>query len=284
MGPLRWWLAGASVTGAVLLAAPAAAQADAQGCRDGDLARLPGFAINDCDPPAADHYLFAEGVSAQRDVRGTKSRVAYALREGAAVPASTDILNQYAAMFRQQGWTVAASGDQRWIAAHRGGEWAQVETNGGANYQIVYVTGAAGQTAAAAQAYSLACDGVRVGDFATAEGLAETGTVAQYDDVRGGPKTVRKVPGLATSPAVTLSGGTLVDGPAARPERHAPGGDPGTAPGAPRQCQVALRNDSGATIVLWQLHDARLEMIASARGAAAVRLYPEGITTGPGGP
>lgn len=142
-------LATAGAGAALLLgtgAALAAVQSDAEGCRDGDLARLPGFSINECDPAAPDHYVFAEGTRGQRDVRGTKVRIAYAFQEGATAPAPTAVLASYAAMFRQRGWTVAGSGDQRWIAAYRGAnpaatQWAQVETNGGSNYQIVYVTG-----------------------------------------------------------------------------------------------------------------------------------------------
>jgi hypothetical protein len=281
MEALRRWLAGASAVAAFLLAGypvPAAAQSDAQGCRDGDLPRLAGFSINDCDPPASDHYVFAEGAPAQKDIRGSKSRVAYALQDGATVPAGADILSQYAALFRQGGWTVAASGDQRWIAAYRGGEWAQVEVNGGANYQIVYVTGSSAAAGVPARPYSLACDRLPIGDFSRADGLSETATSAEYRDGGDAVNRVRKNGGLGKTLPVTLAGGTLAS--AARAERHA---QASTALGSPHECQVALHNEAGATIVLWQLHDARIATIASAPGSASVRLISEGITVGAGG-
>lgn len=123
------------------LAANTAANAepDAGGCKDGALPRMSGFYINDCDQSGFDHHVFAEGTRQQANIQGPYVRLAYAIDDGVNAPTQLAVLHYYAGIFKQAGWVVVGSGDERWITAKRGGQWAEVSTNGGANYEIFYV-------------------------------------------------------------------------------------------------------------------------------------------------
>jgi hypothetical protein len=270
-----------------IAAPPAAAQADTDGCHDGALARLPNFYINECDPAGSDHYVFAEGTAAQRDIQGTKTRIAYAIKEGASAPSVASILSSYTAQLQQNGWTVVASGDARWITAYRGsasGQWAQVEANGGENYQVVYVTpsGTVAASNGPAHAYVLSCDGVTVGTFTRAEGLDLDLSMPEYRN--DAPNYVRRIiPAKAQN--ITLSGGSLAQrtgqpttGPIARTPASKLAGPPR------QQCQIVLTGTDGAPLVTWQLRNTRTETLSGERGSAAVRLEHEGISINEGVP
>lgn len=112
---------------------------DTDGCKDASLKRLKGFYLNDCDKGDNDHFVFADGTRAAKDVSGMKVRLAYAITDGVQVPSPTSVLRDYVDLLKLDGWTIIASGDERWVTARRGDEWAEIATNGGGNYQIVYI-------------------------------------------------------------------------------------------------------------------------------------------------
>ena len=113
---------------------------DSDGCKDGTLPRLTTYYLNDCDPAVADTYDFAADTGASQKVSGTKLRLAYAINENATVPDAQAVLDDYAALLKQRGWTITHQ-DNLSITAHTtDARWAEISVNGGGNYQIVYVT------------------------------------------------------------------------------------------------------------------------------------------------
>ncbi len=112
-------------------------------CRDGELPRLKTYALNDCDAPQADTYVFADGTPAQQEVSGTKARFAYAIDDETTATNEQAILDNYSALLKSQGWTIVHA-DNLSVTARSTGDgpasWAEVSVNGPANYQIVYLT------------------------------------------------------------------------------------------------------------------------------------------------
>jgi len=114
---------------------------DSEGCKDGTLPRLKGYNLNDCDPAQPDTFVFAADTGADHQMSGTKLRLAYAIDETVPVPEAQTVLDDYAGLLKQRGWTITHQDDLS-ITAHMGdgGQWVEVSVNGGGNYQIVYVT------------------------------------------------------------------------------------------------------------------------------------------------
>ncbi len=113
---------------------------DVDGCKDGALPRLRTYYLNDCDPAQADIYNFAADTGASRNVSGTKLRLAYAIDDDATVPDAQAVLDDYAELLKQRGWTITHQ-DNLSVTAHTDdAHWAEVSVNGGGNYQIVYVS------------------------------------------------------------------------------------------------------------------------------------------------
>ncbi|THD34799.1 MAG: hypothetical protein E7773_14155 [Sphingomonas sp.] len=257
-------------------AVPAAAQTDSEGCRDGALARLPSFYINECDPAGPDHYVFAEGSASQTDIQGTKSRIAYALKDNAVTPTAASIVASYKAQLQQNGWTIVASGEPAWVTAYRGsraGSWVQIEANGGANYQIVYVTPADKVADASAQHYALTCDGSLIGRFAQVQGLQ---TQLSEDAIRSGSGKRIFFPQAQKYENVTLSGGTIT-----RPGDRTTNAGLRASAGLVQswqQCDLVLDNEAGAALFTWQLRAPHLLSVTTAQGATTLTLDHQGYT------
>lgn len=114
---------------------------DVEDCKDFTLPRLKTFYLDDCDPAHAETFVFAEGTAAEHKVDGSKLRIAYALDNidsEVPVPEAQAVLDEYAALLKQKGWTIVNS-DALSVTAKSGANWLEVSVNGGANYQIVYV-------------------------------------------------------------------------------------------------------------------------------------------------
>jgi outer membrane protein OmpA-like peptidoglycan-associated protein len=127
----------------VVLCTIARAEPDTAGCSDTNFSRMPGFYINDCERTDFDRFVFAEGSDHETAVEGRKARIAYALSDGHKAPSALAVIRNYQAIMQQSGWEIVENRHDAGLTARRvqGGkeQWVELDTNGGANYQIIYV-------------------------------------------------------------------------------------------------------------------------------------------------
>jgi OOP family OmpA-OmpF porin len=121
----------------------ARAEPDSAGCKDTNFSRMPGFYINDCESADFDRFVFAEGTGHEAALEGHKSRIAYALSDGRKAPSPLAVVRNYQAIMQQGGWEIVDNRNEAGLTARHVQEgkeqWAELSTNGGANYQLVYV-------------------------------------------------------------------------------------------------------------------------------------------------
>jgi outer membrane protein OmpA-like peptidoglycan-associated protein len=120
-----------------------AAEDDAEGCKDHSmLSRMPGFYINDCERNH-DEVELTVGEDKTQKVEGEKTRISYALNDGASAPSFFQLRKNYENAVKALGGSVLYT-EEAYLAGKivRGGQevWVQLQAaNGATVYDLTVV-------------------------------------------------------------------------------------------------------------------------------------------------
>lgn len=118
----------------------AAADPDAEGCKDAFVSRMAHFHIRACDVKDFDAFTYAEGSDKETRVEGRIVVNEYEIDEGATAPSKLAVRRNYENALKQGGWTVVyADADNIAERQEKDGKqrWVQLDYNGGSGYRLV---------------------------------------------------------------------------------------------------------------------------------------------------
>jgi OOP family OmpA-OmpF porin len=113
--------------------------ADAAGCKDYFVTRLPGYELWQCEDKEFDSFAFAEGTSKESKVDGRIIDNWYKQPDDSPPNSKVTVRRNYENAFKQAGWTLVYSDDDTLTEKQiKDGEerWAQLMGNDGSGYEL----------------------------------------------------------------------------------------------------------------------------------------------------